>query len=750
MSQIGRELHLTLQAAVREAIARRHAYVTVEHLLYALLHDERGVEILRHAGGDVGALRAALERFFADDLERVPGDEDFEARQTLAFHRVLENAVVHCENAEKPEVDAGDLLASIFQEPDSYAVTLLRSQGVSRLDVLHYVAHGISKLTGRESEQPGVPAGAESGLGDGELPADPLAAFSNNLTERAAEGKLDPLIGRASELERIVHILARRRKNNPIFVGETGVGKTALAEGLALRIREGRVPEDLAGAEIHSLDLGALLAGTRYRGDFEARFKALVAAVLEREKPILFIDEIHTILGAGSAQGATVDASNLLKPLLAAGELRCMGSTTYQEYRHFERDRALSRRFQRVDVAEPAPDEAVRILQGLVSRYEEHHGVRFTGPALRACVDLSVRHLTDRFLPDKAIDVMDESGAAVRLRPLAKRRKTVGVRDVEGVVARMANIPAVRATGSDRERLEHLEEDLRRVVFGQGGAISTVVRAVKRARAGLGGPDRPIGCFLFTGPTGVGKTELSKQLARTLGVPFLRFDMSEYMEKHAVARLIGAPPGYVGYDQGGLLVERIRKQPYAVLLLDEIEKAHQDLFDILLQVMDHATLTDNQGREADFRHVTLIMTSNAGAREMTARAIGFGGGSAGDGSKEIERLFSPEFRNRLDEIVTFSALAPEVMGRVVDKFVREVADQLRERKVEIDLSDAARAWLAEKGHDPLFGARPLARVIQVELKDRLADDLLFGPLAKGGRVVVDRGDEHLVFRIEGA
>jgi ATP-dependent Clp protease ATP-binding subunit ClpA len=749
MSQIGRELHLTLQAALREAISRRHAYVTVEHLFFALLHDERGIEVLRHAGGDVAALRAALERFFREDLERVPGDEPVETRQTLAFHRVLQNALHHGESAEKEEVDAGDLIAALFQEPDAYAVSLLRAQGISRLDVLHYLSHGISKLGPGGGDAPlPAPAGSE-GPGDSELPADPLAAFASNLSERAAAGKLDPLIGRARELERIVQILARRRKNNPILVGETGVGKTAIAEGLALRIHEGRVGEDLASAEVFSLDLGALLAGTRYRGDFEARFKALVAAILARPKPILFIDEIHTILGAGSASGTTVDAGNLLKPLLAGGELRCMGSTTYQEYRHFERDRALSRRFQRVDVPEPSAEETLRILQGLVGRYEDHHGVRYTAPALQASVDLAVRYLSDRFLPDKAIDVMDETGAAVRLRPTGRRRKTVGVRDVEEVVARMANVPSVRASASDRERLEHLEAELGKVVFGQDGAIAVVARAMRRARAGLGGRTRPIGSFLFTGPTGVGKTELSKQLARVLGVPFLRFDMSEYMEKHAVARLIGAPPGYVGYDQGGQLVEKIRKQPFAVLLLDEIEKAHPDLFDILLQVMDHATLTDNQGREADFRHVTLIMTSNAGAREMAARAIGFAGGRAGSGHKEIERLFSPEFRNRLDEIVTFADLGPDVMGRVVDKFVAELEAKLAERRVALVLSPAARAWLAERGYDPSFGARPMARLIQNELEDRLADELLFGRLVRGGRVRADAGPEGIALEIEG-
>jgi ATP-dependent Clp protease ATP-binding subunit ClpA len=750
MSEIGRELHLALQAAVKEAVIRRHPYVTVEHLLYALLHDEKGSEILQHSGAQLRELKRSLERFFADDLEAVPGDDPVETQQTLAFHRVLQHAVVHCENAEKTEVDAGDVLAALFQEPDAYAVTLLRSQGVSRLDVLQYVSHGVSKLTGHQNEAGEPPVSPDMGeMGEpGEVPADPIQAFASNLTELAAQGKLDPLIGRAKELERTIHILARRTKNNPIFVGETGVGKTALAEGLALRIHEGRVPDDLKEAEVLSLDLGAMLAGTRYRGDFEARFKALIAAARERKCPILFIDEIHTILGAGSAQGSTVDASNLLKPILQSGELRCMGSTTYHEYRHFERDRALSRRFQKVDIVEPTPDEALRILQGLAPRYEEHHGVRYTGPALKAAVDLSSRHLNDRFLPDKAIDVMDEAGAAVRLRPQSKRKKTVGLRDIESVIASMANIPAQRATHSDRERLEHLEDELNQVVYGQASAVSTVVRAVKRARAGLSGVDRPIGCFLFTGPTGVGKTELSKQLANVLGVPFLRFDMSEYMEKHSVSRLIGAPPGYVGYDQGGLLVERIRKQPYTVLLLDEIEKAHPDLFDILLQVMDHATLTDNQGREADFRHVTLIMTSNAGAREMNAQAIGFAGGRAGDGSKEIQRLFSPEFRNRLDEIVTFSELGPEVMRRVVDKFVKEVETQLAERRVRIRLTEAARSWLAEKGHDPDFGARPMARVIQSELKDRLVDDILFGDLDKGGSVVVDLGDDRLSFELQ--
>ena len=737
MSSIGRDLQLTLQAAYREAESRRHAYLTVEHLLYALIHNEEGAQILLHAGADLGRLRADLERFFDEDLESVPGDDPVETAQTLAFHRVVQTAVDHTQSAEKEEVEVGDLLVAIFNEPDAHSMTLLRAQGVSRLDLLRYISHGESKL-GDDSFS--VEGGAAPMMGGDEsegVPADPLGAFATNLTERAAKGELDPLIGRGPELDRAIHILARRRKNNPIFVGETGVGKTARAEGLALRIHEGRVPEDLESTEIHSLDLGALLAGTRYRGDFEARFKALLSALQERKNFILFIDEIHTILGAGSAQGTTVDASNLLKPGLADGTLRCMGSTTYQEYRHFERDRALARRFQKIDVGEPTPEECVRILKGLAPRYEDHHGVHYTGPALKSCVDLAVRHLNDRFLPDKAIDVLDEAGAAVRLRPTGKKRRTVGVRDIERTVARMARVPLETAVSEDSARLERLESDLKAVVFGQNAAVETVANAIKRARAGMGSPEKPTGSFLFAGPTGVGKTELAKQLAETLGVPFLRFDMSEYMEKHSVSRLIGAPPGYVGYDQGGQLIEQIRKHPYAVLLLDEIEKAHSDVFDVLLQVMDHATLTDNQGREADFRHVTLIMTSNAGAREMSARAIGFTDGKRGDGNQEIEKIFSPEFRNRLDEIVRFDALASEVMEKVVGKFIVELEAQLAERKIKIELSPAARKRLAEKGYDPDFGARPLGRLIQQKIKNPLTDEVLFGKLKGGGHVVVD-------------
>jgi len=740
---------MTIQASLREAVARRHAYLTVEHLLYALAHDDAGENVLKHVGVDVAQLKRALDAYFEEELEKIPEGGKEDTAQTMAFHRVLQSALQHAESAEKEEVEAGDLLAAILNEPDSFAVDLLRKQDVSRLDVLRWISHGESKLKPPAAKKGDAKRAKESARGgdEEEMPADPLAAFAQNLTELAAQGKLDPLVGRESELDRTVHILARRRKNNPIFVGETGVGKTAIAEGLAQRIHQGRVPANLQNAEIHSLDLGALLAGTKYRGDFEQRFKALIAALKERDNPVLFIDEIHTILGAGAASGATVDASNLLKPILQGGEMRCIGSTTYQEYRHFEKDRALARRFQRVDVPEPSEAEAQKILEGLAPHYEAHHGVKYSKAALSACVELSAKHLNDRFLPDKAIDVMDEVGAAVKLQPQTKAGKTVTVRDIEQLIARMTGTPLARATVSEKAHLESLPSDLRGVVFGQDSAIDTVVRAVKRARAGLGGAEKPMGCFLFTGPTGVGKTELAKQLAKTLGVPFLRFDMSEYMEKHAVARLIGAPPGYVGYDEGGMLVEKIRKQPHAVLLLDEIEKAHRDLFDILLQVMDHATLTDNHGREADFRHVILVMTSNVGARDLAKAAIGFSGGRKTNKS-EIERMFSPEFRNRLDEIVSFGSLTPDVMGRVVDKLVREVEAQLKDKKVTIALTDAARTWLAEKGYDPDFGARPMARVIQTELKDKLSEEMLFGKLARGGRVTVDAGEDELVLRVE--
>lgn len=753
MSELLRDLRFTLHVAVREAVSRRHAYITLEHLLFAILHDDRGAEVLTHCGVDLAQIKSELEHFFREDLEAIPGDEEIEPQQTIAFLRVIQNALLHAQSAEQPHLDAGDLIVALFDESDSHALALLHAQNVSRLDVLHFISHGISKVPDGFSTPKSVEGSTPAsmlqppleGSAEDAAPTDALRAFTVNLSQLATDGKLDPLIGRSQEIERAIHVLARRRKNNPLFVGEPGVGKTALAEGLAQRIAQGQVPPDLAEAEIFALDLGALLAGTRFRGDFEERFKSLIHQLKRQKQPILFIDEIHTILGAGSTTGGTMDASNLLKPLLAEGELRCIGSTTFSEFRNVEKDHAFARRFQRIDIREPSEADSLRILQGLAPRYETHHGVKYTPSALKRCVDLSVRHLPDRFLPDKAIDVMDEVGATVRLRPTKQKRKTVTPRDVEAVVARIAQIPVARAAGSDLERLASLEERLRAQVFGQDPAVHTVAAAIKRARAGLGGTHKPIGSFLFMGPTGVGKTELARQLAQALSVPFLRFDMSEYVEKHAVARLIGAPPGYVGYDEGGLLVQKIRQNPHAVLLLDEIEKAHPDLFDILLQVMDRATLTDNQGREAHFESVILILTSNVGARDLSAAGVGFEAQARGSGKQELERLFSPEFRNRLDAVVRFEQLEPSSMLRIVDKFLTDLRTQLDERKVALNVSDAARHWLAEKGFDPIFGARPLGRLIQVEIQDKLANEILFGALRNGGNVTVDITDGILRF-----
>lgn len=751
MSELLRDLRFTLQVAVQEAVSRRHAYITLEHLLFAVLYDDRGAEVLTNCGVDLAQLKSELEYFFREDLEAIPGNEEFEPQQTIAFLRVVRNALLHAQSAEQPHLDAGDLIVALFDESDSHALALLQAQGASRLDVLHFISHGISKLPTGTTPESVDSISAASALqsasenGSEGTTADALSSFTVNLSELATDGRLDPLIGRSQEIERAIHVLARRRKNNPLFVGEPGVGKTALAEGLAQRIAQGQVPPDLAEAKIFALDLGALLAGTRFRGDFEERFKSLIHQLKRQKQPILFIDEIHTILGAGSTLGGTMDASNLLKPLLAEGEIRCIGSTTFSEFRNIEKDHAFARRFQRIDVREPSEAESLRILQGLVARYETHHGVKYTSSALKRCVELAVRHLPDRFLPDKAIDVMDEAGATVRLRPTKQKRKTVTPRDVELVVTRIAQVPIARAAGSDLERLAHLEDRLRAQVFGQDSAVHTVAAAIKRARAGLGGSHKPIGSFLFMGPTGVGKTELARQLAQELSVPFLRFDMSEYVEKHAVARLIGAPPGYVGYDEGGLLVQKIRQNPHAVLLLDEIEKAHPDLFDILLQVMDRATLTDNQGREAHFESVILILTSNVGARDLSAAGVGFEAQTRGSGKQELERLFSPEFRNRLDAVVRFDKLEAASMLRIVDKFLADVRAQLNERKVALTLSGAARHWLAEKGFDPIFGARPLARLIQIEIKDKLADEILFGALRNDGTAVVDVSDGTLCF-----
>ena len=768
-------LEVVLTVAYREATSRRHTHLTLEHLLYALAHDPDGERILAACGADLPQLRKDLDRYLKESVEQFSRGQQKEPEQTLAFRRVLQTAVLHVQSAGRQEVQSGDVLAATLQQNKSYAAQLLAAQGVTRLDVLEYITHGISKVpppapTGDEDAASGD---AEAGFGEAGPASsrDPLSAYAASLTARAKAGELDPLIGRRHELERTLEILCRRRKNNPVFVGDAGVGKTALAEGLAARLLSDDVPELLEGAEVFSLDTGALLAGTRFRGDFEERFKAVIQALSKRRMPILFIDEIHSTVGAGATTGGTMDLATLIKPILTAGQLRVVGSTTHEEFKHIEKDRALARRLQKIAIDEPSLPETVKILEGLRSRYESHHHVRFTDDALESAAKLAARHLRDYKLPDSAIDVLDEAGARVRMRqarqPLEERGKSeiavieVGVGEIEDVVARIARIPAKQASSSDRDRLRTLEEALGRVVFGQAEAVGTVARAIKRSRAGLGQPDRPAGCFLFTGPTGVGKTELAKQLALHLGNEFIRFDMSEYMEKHAVARLIGAPPGYVGFEQGGLLVDAIRQHPYAVLLLDEIEKAHPDIFNILLQVMDHATLTDNNGRKADFRQVVLIMTSNAGSRELSAGTIGFWDSGKSDRAVDsrqkasqqrsrhaIEKVFSPEFRNRLDAIVSFGPLTPGVMETIVEKFILQLEAQLAERRVAITLEAGAREWLATKGYDPVFGARPLARVIQTEVRDRLTDEILFGELENGGTVTIDVADDKLTFAFQ--
>ncbi|WP_027189944.1 ATP-dependent Clp protease ATP-binding subunit ClpA [Fundidesulfovibrio putealis] len=732
---LGKRLERVLTNAVKEVKRRNHEYLTLEHLLHAIVLEESGKSILINCGANVVRLRHQLERFFAEHMEVLPTDQTSDVVQTLGVQRVLQRAIMQMQSAGKGKVEVGDVLAAIFEEDDSYAVYFLKSHGVTRLDVLECIAHG----SGAEDND--ADAGAGQAGEPGKAKESALEQFTVDLVAKARAGKIDPLIGRDEELTRTVQVLARRRKNNPLFVGDPGVGKTALAEGLALRIATGEIAESFRNAEIFALDMGALLAGTKYRGDFEARMKSVLNEFKTRPGAILFVDEIHTIVGAGATSGGTLDASNILKPVLASGDLRCIGSTTYEEFKnHFEKDRALSRRFQKIEVHEPSQEEAVEILKGLKPHYEEHHGVQYTAAALKSAVELSARHLSDRYLPDKAIDVIDEAGAIFKLA--AKPGKNViGVHDVEKVVSRMAKIPAHRVSSTDRNRLSNVEDDLKRLIFGQDEAIDVLCKAIKRSRAGLSPAGKPTGNFLLAGPTGVGKTELSKQLANVLGINFMRFDMSEYMEKHAVARLIGAPPGYVGFDQGGLLTDGIRKHPYTVLLLDEIEKAHPDMFNILLQVMDYATLTDNNGRKADFSHVILLMTSNAGAREMSAKSIGFGQNSndntAFHGQKAIERLFTPEFRNRLDAVINFKPLSSTVMEMIVGKYITELNVQLKDRKVTVDVSDNAVTWLAEKGFDPAFGARPLARLIQEKLKDPLADELLFGKLQKGGHVKVD-------------
>ncbi|MDY0351890.1 MAG: ATP-dependent Clp protease ATP-binding subunit ClpA [Desulfobulbaceae bacterium] len=745
---LSRELELALIKAIKEAKAYRHEYVTVEHMLYGLLHDDLARHVITNCGGNEENLKKRLERFFAGGLP-IMKSATGEPAQTVAFNRVLQRAVNHVQSCGKKEVDTGDVLVSIFSEPDSHAVYFLGSEGIGRLDVVEYISHAMPETLQRE---PLRKADALPEKKKDPAVADPLEKYTVNFSERAAEGKIDPLIGRENELRRMMQVLCRRRKNNPLLVGEPGVGKTAMAEGLALRIYEDMlerreekpdpkklVPDLLRDAEIYMLDMGTLVAGTKYRGDFEKRIKAVIGAIEKMEHAILFIDEMHTIVGAGATSGGSMDASNLLKPALQAGTIRCIGSTTYEEYKnHIEKDRALSRRFQKIDIEEPSVEDTCKILNGLKSRYEEHHNIRYSKTALRSTAELAERYINDRFLPDKAIDVMDEVGASFRLA--GKTGSTVTVRDVEQVVSRIARVPVTSKSVADHSALLRLDEDLKGVIFGQDEAIETIVQSIKRSRAGLGNPQSPTGSFLFAGPTGVGKTEVARQLAALLGVNFERFDMSEYMEKHAVARLIGAPPGYIGFDQGGLLTDAIRKHPYSVLLLDEIEKAHPDVFSILLQVMDHSTLTDNAGRRADFRNVILIMTTNAGAREMSESAIGFFGDASGKDQKAIKNMFSPEFRNRLDAIISFRPLEIDIVELVVDKMVRELQDQLADKKVTISITPAARRYLASEGYNPAYGARPLRRLIMKEIGDRLTDEILFGSLSRGGAVRV--GNRH--------
>ena len=746
MVTVTKELQSTLQNALGEARRRRHEYVTLEHLLHAMTRDKVGSEVLLACGADLDLLRKELEDYLDRSLEPRPVSGDPE--QTPAFQRVLQRAAWHVQGAGRTELHAGDVLVAITRERGSQAVYLLEKQGVRRLDILSYISHGIGKdREGGEGDDPEAGGGEE---GAPRSVKDPFRAFTVNLVERAAKGLIDPLVGRRAELERTVQVLCRRRKNNPVLVGDPGVGKTAIVEGLALAIHQKRVPTILEKAAIFSLDMGALLAGTKFRGEFEQRLKGVINGVKKTPGAILYIDEIHTIVGAGATTGSSIDASNLLKPGLASGELRCIGSTTFEDYKHtFERDHALARRFQKVEVHEPTVEETMRILKGLKKVYEEHHGVVFSPRALRAAAELSAKHINDRRLPDKAIDVLDEAGAADRMRPEERRRHRVLSRDVERVVAKIAKIPERTVSADDQAALAGLEPGLKKVIYGQDKAIDAIASAIKLSRSGLAAPEKPIGCFLFSGPTGVGKTELAKQLARIMGVEFMRFDMTEYQEKHTVSRLIGAPPGYVGFDQGGLLTDAIRRTPYAVLLLDEIEKAHPDIYNILLQVMDHATLTDNMGRKADFRHIVLIMTTNAGAQELSSRALGFVAGdpSRGNARAAIERTFSPEFRNRLDAWVAFDSLPPEAVLQVVDKLVGELAGQLLQKKVVLELSPEGRTWLAEHGFDRLMGARPMARLIQNEVKKPLAEKILFGELKDGGRVLVGARDGALTLAV---
>jgi len=743
---IAQELEVSLHMAFVEARQARHEFITVEHLLLALLDNPSAAEVLRACAVNIEDLRKTLTNFISDNTPTVPGTSEVDTQPTLGFQRVIQRAIMHVQSASngKKEVTGANVLVAIFGEKDSHAVYYLHQQGVTRLDVVNFISHGVRKDQQVDSQK--SPEGAEDAQFEGQQKESPLDQFTQNLNKLAAEGRIDPLIGRESEVERVIQTLCRRRKNNPLLVGEAGVGKTAIAEGLAWRVTQGDVPEVLQNAVVYSLDMGALLAGTKYRGDFEQRLKAVLKQLKENPHGILFIDEIHTIIGAGSASGGTLDASNLLKPALSSGQLKCIGATTYTEFRGvFEKDHALSRRFQKIDVNEPTVEQTVQILRGLKSRFEEHHGVKYSASALTCAAELAARFINDRHLPDKAIDVIDEAGAAQRILPKSKQKKTIGKSEIEDIISKIARIPPQSVNQDDRTKLQTIDRDLKNVVFGQDPAIEALGSAIKMARAGLGKTDKPIGAFLFSGPTGVGKTEVAKQLAFILGIELIRFDMSEYMERHAVSRLIGAPPGYVGFDQGGLLTEAITKKPHAVLLLDEIEKAHPDIFNILLQVMDHGTLTDNNGRKADFRNVIIVMTTNAGAESLQKRSIGFTDKKeAGDEMADIKRMFTPEFRNRLDSIISFRALDEEIILRVVDKFLMQLEEQLHEKKVEAIFSESLRKFLAKKGFDPLMGARPMARLIQDMIRKALADELLFGRLVSGCRVTVDLDENEQI------
>jgi len=736
---IAQELEVSLHMAFMAARQKRHEFITVEHLLLAMLDNPSAAEALRACAGNIDELRQQLTDFIDRHTPKVEGTDEVDTQPTLGFQRVIQRAILHVQSSGKKEVKGANVLVALFGEKDSHAVHFLNQQGITRLDAVNFISHGITK-TPQESSGAAQSEGAaaQERESDSEV-ASPLEAYTLNLNAQALSGRIDPLIGREKEVERVIQTLCRRRKNNPLLVGEAGVGKTAIAEGLARRIVEDRVPEVLEGSTVYALDMGALLAGTKYRGDFEQRLKAVLKQLTSNPKAILFIDEIHTLIGAGAASGGTLDASNLLKPALSTGQLRCIGATTYTEFRGiFEKDHALSRRFQKIDVVEPSVEETVQILRGLKSRFEAHHGVKYTQAALATAAELSARYINDRHLPDKAIDVIDEAGAAQRIQPKSKQKKVITNKEIEDIVSKIARIPAKSVAADERSTLRNLDRDLKAVVFGQDKAIDALAAAIKMSRSGLGNPQKPIGSFLFSGPTGVGKTEVARQLAYTLGVELIRFDMSEYMERHAVSRLIGAPPGYVGFEQGGLLTEAITKHPYAVLLLDEIEKAHPDIFNVLLQVMDHGTLTDNNGRKADFRNVAIIMTTNAGAESLNKSGIGFTLASkTGDEMAEIKRLFTPEFRNRLDAVISFAALSEDIILRVVDKFLMQLEDQLQAKKVEVHFTEALRQFLAKKGFDPLMGARPMARLIQDTIRKALADELLFGRLAQGGEVTVD-------------